>query len=203
MLYHRSFATDSLYRCFTKANPQVCVCSGAHSDTHIKNDGNLCTHLSSYWCVGGRQQNMCFRYDINWWCILRRVQKLNICYCTWLYLSISLPLEPPPLPIQTVPLSLFKPSPTSKAASCMYFSTLSFQLPRGLSFLHEPSVHLDTPFSHSSFFILLMWPNHHRMFLFTHSTSPHHSICTCFQARSLVIVFIAFTVPSWTSTWPP
>ena len=75
----------------------------------------------------------------------------------------------------------------------MYSFTLSFQLTTGLPVYLGPSVSLTYTFlTNSSLFFLSIWPNHFNLFLFTHSTTSHHYICT----GSHITSFIALTFPS-------
>ncbi len=58
--------------------------------------------------------------------------------------------------------------------SLTYSFTLSSHLPSGLPLLEGPSTLLRyTILTNYSFSILSIWPNHLRVFLVTHSTTPH------------------------------
>lgn len=56
-------------------------------------------------------------------------------------------------------------------------------------------------FTSSSFFIILMWPHHLGVFLFTHSTTLSF-VCTSTYTKYFVYDFIVLTVLSWHSICP-
>ena len=62
-----------------------------------------------------------------------------------------------------------------------------------LAFLSSIS---HTFFTNSSLFFLSIWPNHLKVFFFTHSTTPHHSISISIRATSFIHTCIALTFPS-------
>ncbi len=99
-------------------------------------------------------------------------------------------------------LAFSSPHPLVAPLSLMYSLTLSFHLPSGLPLLPGPSISLTyTFFTHSSLFILSIWPNHLDVFPFYpfHHSTVHF---TSSHTASFIHTFIALAFLSCHSTCP-
>lgn len=85
--------------------------------------------------------------------------------------------EPPPLFVQTLLSCLFTPLPPPLSLLFTYSFTLSFHLLGGLPLLFRTLKITQIDFFTNSFLsIPSVWPNHMRLFLFTHSATPHFTL---------------------------